>query len=368
MDNLNLLNDNGAEVESSIINAYNALQKEAGEKELTESDPRTLFLKTLAYTFTCYSALINYNLKQNFLEFAEGDNLDNLGKITGTYRIQATKSLCTARFTRVAGSNNNILIPAKTKITADSVIYFETTKNAEIMAGENYVDVVCSAVVAGSNANGYGKGSITQIVDNIAYLKSVENITDSTGGTDLESDENFKNRIYIAPETFSVAGPKLAYIYHTKSVSSDIIDVAILSENPGEVSIYPLMNNGELPSDELLTEIKNKLSADDIRPLTDSVNVIKPVIKNYNINLDYYLYDNKNPINHDEIVSIVNKFIIWQKSAIGRDINTDKLISDLHNCGVKRVVIHEPVFTAVADNELAVCDEITVNYKGLEKE
>ena len=66
-----------------------------------------------------------------------------------------------------------------------------------------------------------------QNVHNIAYLKSVENITESSGGTDIESDDSYRQRIFLAPETFSVAGPKLAYVYHTKSVLSDIIDVVL---------------------------------------------------------------------------------------------------------------------------------------------
>ena len=317
---------------------------------------------------SCYSALINEKIKQNFIDYATGENLDALGKLTGTNRLQATASLCTVRFSRVAGTSNTVLIPKGTRITADSVIYFATIENAEIPAGAESIDVIASALVAGSSGNGYGVGSITQIVDNVAYLKSVENITESSGGTDIESDESYRQRIFLAPETFSVAGPKLAYVYHTKSVSSDIIDVAVVSDEPGVVKIYPLLKGGELPSEELLTSINNKLSASDVRPLTDKVEVLEPVKKEFNVDIDYYLYEERDFIPDEKVQKVVSDYIMWQKSVLGRDINPDKLIADLQSLGIKRVVIKEPVFTKVKSEELALCVSVNAEFKALEIE
>lgn len=368
MSELNLLSDDPVEIESSIINAYNALRVESGEKEITPANPIYIFLKSIAYVLSCYSALINERLMQNFIDYASGEYLDSLGKLTGTTRLHATASLCTARFHRVAGTSNAVLIPKNTRITADSVIYFQTIEAAEIPADAESVDVIVSAVVAGSSGNGYGAGSIKQIVDNIAYLKSVENITESTGGTDIESDENYKERIFLAPETFSVAGPKLAYVYHTKSVSSEIIDVAVVSDEPGVVKIYPLLSGGTMPGEELLQSINNKLSASDVRPLTDKVEVLEPVRKEYNIDLDYYLYEERDAIPDEKVQKVVSDYIMWQKSVLGRDINPDKLVADLQALGIKRVVIREPVFTKVESNELALCISASASFKGLEIE
>lgn len=368
MSELNLLSDNPEEIESSIINAYNALRLEGGEKEITPADPIYIFLKSIAYVLSCYSALINERLMQNFIDYASGEYLDALGKLTGTIRLQATKSLCTVRFTRVAGTSNAVLIPKNTRITADSVIYFGTKENAEIAAGADTAQVIVEAVDAGSAANGYGVGSIKQIVDNIAYLKSVENITESKGGTDIESDESYRNRIFLAPETFSVAGPKLAYVYHTKSVSSEIIDVAVVSDEPGVVKIYPLLSGGTMPGEELLQSISNKLSASDVRPLTDKVEVLEPVRKEYNIDLDYYLYEERDAIPDEKVQKVVSDYIVWQKSVLGRDINPDKLIAELQALGIKRVVIREPVFTKVESNELALGTLIKAEFKALEIE
>lgn len=367
-DELKLLTDDPIEIETNITNKYNSMKLARGEREITAADPMSVVLKTIAYVFSAISAEINEAYRQNFIDYATGSSLDLHGKALGTVRLQATKSLCIARFTRVAGTANAVLIPKGTRVTADSVIYFQTIENAEIAAGAESVDVIVEAIEAGSIANGYKVGSIKQIVDNIAYLKSVENISESAGGTDMESDKNYKERIFLAPETFSVAGPKLAYVYHTKSVNPDIIDVAIKSDEPGEVKIYPLMKNGELPSSEILQAVASKVSANDVRPLTDKVEVLEPVRKEYNIDLDYYLYEEHDVIPDEQVQKIVTDFILWQKSVLGRDINPDKLIADLQALGIKRVVIREPVFTKVESNELALCISASASFKGLEIE
>ena len=78
----------------------------------------------------------------------------------------------------------------------------------------------------------------------------------------------------IAPESFSVAGPRGAYEYYARSAHQDIIDVAVVGPPelaPGYVKIYPLMKGGELPSSEVLASVLEICNADDVRPLTDCV-------------------------------------------------------------------------------------------------
>lgn len=366
MDKLNLLDDNVEQIEKSIIDTYNAMQIEVGEDALSDADPRTILLKALAYIISSYSALINEQFKQNFIDYATGKNLDALGKLTGTTRLEASKSKCTCKFMRVLNTNQKILIPKGTRVTADSVIYFEVDETFEILESEESKQAICTATQSGKAGNGYKAGSINQIVDNIPYLKSVENITISAGGTDIESDDNYRERIFLAPETFSVAGSKQAYIYHAKSVSTDIINVTVTSPKAGEVKIYLLLKDGRLPEEELIEEVQKKLSSDSVRPLTDKVEVLAPVIKKYNIDIDYYLYQEKDPIAHEKIEQVVQDFNLYQKSQLGRDINPEVLIYELQKIGVKRTVIREPVFTKVEEHEFSLVEVVSVNFKGLE--
>ena len=62
----------------------------------------------------------------------------------------------------------------------------------------------------------------------------------------------------------------------------------------------------------------------------------------------------------------MNDFITWQCSKLGRDINPTELYARLRMAGVKRAVITEPIFTTIANNQVAAIGNITANFEGLE--
>ena len=90
----------------------------------------------------------------------------------------------------------------------------------------------------------------------------------------LESDVDFRRRIQLAPEGFSVAGPEGAYIYHALSAAADVMDASATSPAPGQVlvTVQSRTGNGTAPQ-ALLDEVAAILTNDDVRPLTDSVTV-----------------------------------------------------------------------------------------------
>ena len=163
-----------------------------------------------------------------------------------------------------------------------------TDKYAEIKAGETTVDVACTSIETGVDLNGIHEGAIQTLVDPIPYIESVTNITETDGGADPESDESLKDRIYIAPSRYSTAGTEEAYIYWVKTYNSTIADVKVSSDNPGEVDIVFLMDNG-IPSQEMITGLTKYITDPNIRPLTDKVVVKAPTAVNYSISLTYYI-------------------------------------------------------------------------------
>nr|WP_228734680.1 baseplate J/gp47 family protein [Xanthomonas euvesicatoria] len=60
-----------------------------------------------------------------------------------------------------------------------------------------------------------------------------------------ESDVDFRRRIQLAPEGFSVAGPEGAYIYHAPSVSADVMDASATSPAPGQVLVTVQSRTGD---------------------------------------------------------------------------------------------------------------------------
>ena len=149
---------------------------------------------------------------------------------------------------------------------------------------------------------------------------SVTNTTTSYGCSDTENDENYRERIQIAPESFSVAGPRGAYEYYARSAHQDIIDVAVVGPpdiSPGYVKIYPLMTGGELPSSEVLSSLLEICNADDVRPLTDYVSAHAPEVVNYSLNVKYYI-DRAKATQSTELQAAVSEavtgWVTWQRS------------------------------------------------------
>ena len=103
----------------------------------------------------------------------------------------------------------------------------------------------------------------------LPYIKSVRNTEITSGGADIESDENLAERIYLAPSGYSVAGPDDAYEYHTMAYNQDIIDVKVSSPAPTEVEIRFLIGEGEIPTGTVIKGLEEYLQDNNIRPLTD---------------------------------------------------------------------------------------------------
>lgn len=87
-----------------------------------------------------------------------------------------------------------------------------------------------------------------------------------------EQDDAFRERGRLAPYGFSTAGPGNAYRYHALSAHDDVLDVLVDSPQPGLVRVTVLSRSGQgVPTDEVLTAVRERLNAEDVRPLSDTV-------------------------------------------------------------------------------------------------
>ena len=128
------------------------------------------------------------------------------------------------------------------------------------------------------------------------------------------------------------------------------------------------MKNGELPSQEILEKIKEKL-ADDVRPLTDKIEIEKPKVQSYNIDIKYWTKKGDNPILvKKEVEAAFNEYIYWQKEKLGRDINPNKLTQLIILAGAKRVEITSPVFQKIEKDTVAKESTKSIKYIGEEDE
>ncbi len=356
--------------QNMIKDYQNKYEETTGESiTLYPGDTMRILINSFALQlYQCYQYIDNAG-KQNLLKYSSGEYLDNLGAFRGVTRLSAAPAVATVRFTLSSPQTTVVSIPKGTRVSGGDEVYFATDDYSEILPGGMYEDVPCTCLTKGSVGNAYEVGQLNVLVDPITYIASVSNITASSGGSDVEDDASFRERIFIAPSSYSVAGPREAYIYHMKSFSTLISDVKVQMTAPGCVDVRVLLTDGEIPTADFLTEATAFLADNNIRPLTDNVTVQAPDIVNYTLEVTYYiLQENSNAVETVKVAveSAIENYIIWQKSKIGRDINPSKLINLMIAAGAKRVVITAPTYTSTSSTAVAICTETTVNYGGLE--
>jgi phage-related baseplate assembly protein len=306
--------------------------------------------------------------KMDLLKYSYGAYLDHLAALKGLTRLEAAPATVTMRFTLSAVRPSAISIPQGTRVS-DGNLYYATTEYAEVPAGDTYIDVIATCMTAGSEGNAPELGTITTLVDPISYMGSVINVEKPTGGSDIETDDELRERVYYAPSGYSVAGPSGAYEYWTKAYNASIADVKVLSPDPGEVVVEFILDGGELPNSALISEVEDFLDDATKRPLTDTLTVQAPTTTSYNLTLTYYIGQKDKAsatLIQSKVEKAVNEYVDWQGTKIGRDINPSELTKRVVAAGAKRCVITAPVFTVVAEDKLPVLGTKTVTYGGLE--
>ncbi|GHU42162.1 hypothetical protein FACS1894111_05620 [Clostridia bacterium] len=370
---------------NELIRTYELFHENATGKvrKLYPADPVRLFILWIADVIMQERVLIDAAAKQNVPRYAEGTYLDSLAEIfKDTPRLQAQPARTTLRFYLSMSQPSAQTIPKGTRATVDGEITFETEESITIPPGELYGDAgaLCittepdpegKEVTIGAKGNGFAPGQIEQIVDLYPFYEKVENITTSDGGADRETDEAFYERLRDSMETFSTAGPLGAYIYWAKKASARITDVKPSSPQPGVADIRILLENGELPNEEMLQLVYDTINADQTRPFTDFVQVSQPDITPYDIDITYYIPKpraNGAALIQAEVEKAIIQYKRWQSEKMGRDINPDEITALIKQAGAKRIVIRSPAFTVIEDNAVAVVNNETVLYGGIEDE
>lgn len=324
-----------------LIEAY----EEAFDRTLAPADPVRQFILWLASILSQERSYINIAAKRNLPRYAEGEYLDSLSEIFyGVSREEASPASVTLRFMLDEAEDEDITIPEGTEATQDGTIIFATIEEAVIPAGALYVDVKAECETEGTEGNGFAPGSITTMLDDVPYVTGVTNITESENGTDEGTDDELYNRGRESYEGYATTGTAGAYKYHVMQHNTAVSDALVRFLEPGRVGITILMDDG-IPSAETVAEMQEYISSDEIRTLTDTIEVAGAEAVPYSIELTYWGAATP-AVGGEELDTLVEaavkEYINWQKAKLGRRLNPSKLIAYIIRAGADRVSVTSP--------------------------
>ncbi len=292
--------------------------------------------------------------------------IDYLGELVGVYRLAAQPATTTLQFSVDEALTIDVLIPAGTRVSASDSVIFATDTDVVLKAGLLLVNVTSTCTEPGTAGNGWQPAQVSQLLDEIDNVDLlVSNLTASSGGSEQEDDDRLRERIRLAPESFTNAGSRGAYRFHAMQAHPNIVDVAVLSPVPGTVDLYPLLSTG-LPDGGVLTLVESFCSDEKVRPLTDTVRAKTPVKVDYTIEARITIYRDQDARSvKDAANSAIQNWVASRAATLGRDIVPSQIISALSVSGVYQVELVTPALRVVAENEWANCTAITLNMSGV---
>jgi len=373
------INRDPATVLAEITASYETLTGRALEPAQVEQ----LILNAFAYREVLVRNQIQDAALQNLVAFARYPALDFLGELVGVSRLSSQSSRTTILFTLVEG-HGDIVIPQGLRVsTVDGRVNFELIEDTSVLSDVNSVSVTAIAQVAGKIGNDYALGSVSVILDPQPYLATASNTTITEGGSDEESDDQLRDRVKLAPNAFSTAGPYKAYEFWAKSASPLIIDVSVGNRHyksgdtippgksigdviPGTVEVFPLVEGLATTPTEILDAVNAVLNADRIRPLNDIVFVSSPTAVNTTIEVDLTLYEGAV---QSDIVPVVlaalQAFKDGRRKLLGQDIVKNQIINYSMEDGVYNANVISPATDLIIDEtQFANITDIIVNVVG----
>jgi phage-related baseplate assembly protein len=155
----------------------------------------------------------------------------------------------------------------------------------------------------------------------------------------LEDYESLRERIQMAMEGLSTAGPRNAYIFHARSADGRVADASAISPAPAEVvvTVQSALGNGTAAPD-LLAVVAAYLSDEDRRPVADRLTVQSAQELPYTVEAVLYLNSSgpeSEPVRaaaETRLVALVNA-----RRRLGQEVNRSALDAALHIEGVRRV-------------------------------
>jgi phage-related baseplate assembly protein len=201
--------------------------------------------------------------------------------------------------------------------------------------------------------------SVGADLDNLAADHGVTRLTG-------ESDAALRERIILADQGRSTAGPEEWYEFHARSADVRVRDAKVYRPGPGpEINVAILSTVGDgTPTSDLLAAVLAAVSNSSVRSLNDIIAVESAVKTTVNVTADVWLLP-ETPMSVFDGLEAGLRATLVNEGGIGFDVNTNWIDAKLTPAGVSRVTRTAPVaHVTMAENAAAVFGTITLTYKG----
>ena len=157
----------------------------------------------------------------------------------------------------------------------------------------------------------------------------------------MEEHDPFRERIQLAYEGLTTAGPRNSYILHTRNASGLVADATAESPEPCHVTVTVLSAEGDgrgVASPELLATVSAALNDEDVRPVGDRVTVQSAQIIDYRIDAILHM-SGAGPEADASLAEANRRLAAWinPRKRLGVEVARSAVDAQLHIAGVSRV-------------------------------
>ena len=190
----------------------------------------------------------------------------------------------------------------------------------------------------------YAKGTdLDQLAANVRLSRLVIRAEDLTAvppvSAVMEEDDALRERIQLVYEGLTTAGPRNSYILHARNASGLVGDATAESPSPAVVVVTVLALEGDgVAGVELLEQVRDGLSDDDVRPVGDRLTVQSAEVLPYRIDAVIYM-SGTGPENEAALVEGKARLQAWinPRRRLGVEVARSAIDAQLHIAGVSRV-------------------------------
>jgi len=320
------------------------------ELELLESDNYKALLEVLAYRELILRARINEAIKSMLLPYASSNDLDNVVALYGIQRLKGSYPIAKVEFGLSEAKSTDTFI-------VKGLILKDDNEAVAILKDDVIIEKGSLTAIGTIQLQEYVKTSkaVCEFIQTpLPFMIKAKQLTSFSNGASIESDDRLRNRAVLSLQRFSTAGSLKSYIYHSLSASSKVQEVQVINGGAGVVKVYiktPALD------DETLKDVQDYLSTDKVRPLTDKVEVYyaKKIDVEVIATLELEDMHRSNEVN----TNILNSA---KELSLGVDLNLSYIYKVLHQNGVYRVKLENPLADIIVSPREFVSIKYTLNY------